>query len=419
MPAHATGASPFADTGKYTESYITQFKNGGGTKLHNPESNFAPRLGFTYDLKGDSRNILRGGVGRYFDFPYTNANILFPAAAVQSLYGVVYNYEDPNGIKNANGSFFKPGDPLPPNQVSGQLTRPIPTRELASPQLAKAPYSDQASLGYSMEVSRSLGLNFELVSARYHDIPYRFRANPVDPTTGKRRFTGVAPSNFRLWMNDGHAQYDGLNIGFHSRLGDNFEAQGFYTYSRAKGNILAGADEFRVTDAGHQTDTIRDTSVDPLNPNCGACNGPLDTDMRHRVTLSGVYRLPLAFTFSGILRWHSGEPYTVFAFNAARDTKLDLNGDGYAQDLAPGHSHVNDARGPSFTQMDLRLGKEFRITGNTGVELIVEAFNITNAVNFGSAYGGNARAATFRTPTGYIPSIGYPRQIQLGARVHF
>jgi hypothetical protein len=431
-----------ADSGKYPQDvWLSSFKNGGGTTLQNPKNNFAPRLGFTYDLHGDSKNIIRGGAGRYYDFPYTNANILFPASAVQSLFGPIYDYEDPTctpgpcqGIKNANGSLFRPGiDPLPPNQLGsgGALSRA--TRELAMPTVAKAPYSDQVSLGYSTEVSQTLGLNFEAVSSRYHDIPYRFRANPK--VNGVREFdpntTGV-PTTFRVWANDGHAEYDGLNVGFHARAGSNFEAQGFYTLSRSKGNILAGADEFRVVDAGHQTDVTRDTSINPFNPDCSACNGPLDTDSRHKVTLSTVYRAPYGINVSGILRWHSGTPYTVYAYGintpgtcnqatlssddyaTCLKTKVDVNKDGYTMDLAPGHNHVNDQRGPSFSQVDVRIAKEFKLSGNYGFEVMAEVFNLFNSKNgtvfdsFGntSAYAGD-------------PGQGEQRLIQLGGRIRF
>ena len=404
-----------ANAGKYSNEYwLAQFKNGGGTVLSNPKNNWGPRLGFSYDLKGDLRNILRGGLGRYYDFPYTNANILFPASAVQSLYGPIYDAEDPNGIKNADGTFYQPGQPLPPNQISGQLSDRT-TRELATPQVAKAPYSDQASLGYSMEVSQTLGLNFEAVSARYHDIPYRFRADPIDPATGKRQFsTDIVPSTFRLWMNDGHAQYDGINVGFHSRIGTSFEAQGFYTLSRTKGNILAGADEFRVVDGAHQVDTLRDTSIDSFNPNCSACNGPLDTDARHRVTLSTVYRAPYGIAVSGILRWHSGLPYTVYAYNAAGTSKIDVNGDGYALDLAPGHTHVNDARGPSFSQVDVRLAKELHFGGSYGLELIGEVFNLLNSKN-GTSFDSFGNTYAYAGD----PGQGEQRLAQLGLRVKF
>jgi Carboxypeptidase regulatory-like domain/TonB dependent receptor len=402
-----------ATQSKYSESYIKDFANGGGTKLKNDKNNWAPRLGFTYDLSGNSKNIVRGGVGRYYDFPYTNATILFPASAVQSLYGPIYNYEAPagQGIKNADGSFFQPGQPLPPNQISGNLNDRT-TRELASPTLA-TPYSDQASIGYSTEFSNALGLNFELVSSRYKDIPFRFRANPIDPTTGKRRFAPVAPSNFRLWYGKGHAEYTGANIGFHSRMGTKFEAQGFYTWSKSKGNILAGADEFRVVDAGFQPDALRDTSVDPLNPDCRACNGPLDTDARHRVTLSTVYSAPFGINVSGILRYRSALPYTVYATDAS-GSKIDVNGDGYAQDLAPGHATVNDARGASFSQVDLRVSKEFRFAGRFGLEAIGEVFNLFNAKN-------SAGFTSSGQPTFFAgdPAQGDQRVAQLGLRMKF
>ena len=51
------------------------------------------------------------------------------------------------------------------------------------------------------------------------------------------------------------------------------ELQGFYTWSEATGNILAGADEFRIWNTNHQPDRtiISDRPVDPTNPGCGAC----------------------------------------------------------------------------------------------------------------------------------------------------
>ena len=111
------------------------------------------------------------------------------------------------------------------------------------------PYSRQASLGYSWQVNNWLGLNFEAVTIDYRDIPYRFRANPRDPATGQLRFPQFA--NFRLWYGNGFADYDGANISFRARASAKFELQGFYTYSRPR-NILAGADEFRIT-AGHRS----------------------------------------------------------------------------------------------------------------------------------------------------------------------
>jgi len=67
----------------------------------------------------------------------------------------------------------------------------------------------------------------------------------------------------------------------------------------------------------------------------------------------------------------------------------------------------------------LRTTKFVELGGDKRLGLFVEAFNLFNTVNFGNAYQGNGRSATFRQPNGYIPSIGIPRQVQLGARFLF
>src|SRR4051812_28636615 len=406
-----------ASQNKYNESYLQDFKGGKGGVLKNDKNNWGPRLGFTWDTAGDGRKLLRGGWGRYFDFPYTNATILFPASAVQSNYGVTYNFHDPNGIRNPDGSLFHPGDPLPPNQLPG-LDAAAPN-EVASPTLA-TPYSQQASLGYSWQVNDWLGLNFEAVDIQYRDIPFRFRANPIDPSTetpttpAHRRFPQYG--NFRLWYGNGKADYDGANISFRARVSSKLEMLGFYTYSKAKGNVLAGADEFRLTDVNYEPAfrAARDVSANPLNPLCGGCTGPLNTDARHRVTLSAVYQGPWGVNVNGVFRYHSATPFTYF-------TAADPNKDGFKFDLLPGDS-VNSRRGSSFSQLDLRLSKLFNV-GPVGLELIAEVFNVFNEKNpagYTVVFDDNGNPIGTK-PTVFAgdPLQGEQRLAQLGVRIRF
>ena len=404
---------------KYSEPLYAQFR-GASTTLKNDTNNIAPRLGFTFDTSGNSTRVIRGGVGRFYDFPYTNATILFPALSVQSNYGQTYGYVDPAGIKNANGSFFRPGiDPLPTNQLPGADIPP--PNEVAAPNITNVPYSDQVSLGYSWQVNNALGLNLEAVGAWYKDSPFRVRGNPTLGVNGEhittRRFTEFGQGgNFRIWSGGGKANYKGVNIGVHSRVTSKLELQGFYTYSQTDGNILTGADEFRLTGSDFQPDMHRggrDASINPLDPWCSACFGPLYSDATHRMTFSAVYQGPWDIKASGIFRYRSGFPYTKINTDAAGN-HLDLNGDSWTIDLAPGISHVNSARGDSFNQIDVRLSKEFRFGGNYGVELIGEIFNLLNSKNpdnFLSDGSANNYAGD--------PGQGEQRLAQLGLRLRF
>jgi len=398
---------------KYKEGYLLDFQNGGGGKLANDHKNWGPRLGFSWDATGQGKTFVHGGWGIYYDFPYTNATILFPASAVQSNYGVIYNVNNSSGIKNADGTFFRVGQPLPPNQLTG--TQLSPPNEVASPTL-KTPFSRQASVGVSHAITNWLGASLDLVDIEYRDLPYRFRGNPKDPSTGKRRFPEFG--NFRIWYGQGKANYDGVNLGFHARATDKLLLQGFYTYSVARGNVLVGADEFRLTSANFQPDlrggAKKDVSVNPLDPQCAACFGPLDTDAHHRVTFGFTYSAPYGIGVSGVYRYLSALPFMIYSGK-------DLNGDGFSIDLPPGVGHVNEGRGHSFSQFDVRLSKDIIFAGSFGVEVLAEVFNVFNSTNPAGYRGNLSDPTTFGQPSKFAgdPLQGEQRLVQLGARVHF
>ena len=55
---------------------------------------------------------MRAGWGIYYDYGFTNANILFPGLSAQGGSGVVFDVNNTAGIKNPDGSFFtvRPAD---------------------------------------------------------------------------------------------------------------------------------------------------------------------------------------------------------------------------------------------------------------------------------------------------------------------
>ncbi len=357
------------------EAYLQDFQNGGGRRVENGAGHWGPRIAFTWDLDGDAENILRAGYGRYFAAPQVAETILFPAAAAQSNYGVAAN-----------------------------LHATVPN-DVASPTLGTS-RSDELSVGYSWQVNPWLGFDGDLAHVRYADLPYRFDANPIDPSTGQRRFPQFG--GFRIWMGNGSAKYDGITISGHARFGDRIELRGFYTFSRTTGNVLAGTDDSRLTAAEDQPDlrAVADQTIDPYNPLCAACFGPLDTDARHRVTISGRYRAPLDIDVSGVLRYHSATPYTDWT--------------GYPFDLTPGVNHVNTLRGASFSQIDIRLARTFTVYRHLAVEVIGDVFNLLNSSN-AAGFIGDRRSRFFGRPTLFAgdPGQGEKRLAQIGLRIAF
>ena len=410
----------------YNDTFYYRNFQGWDGKLQNDHKNWAPRLGFSWDATGQGKTFVHGGWGIYYDFPYVNATLLFPAGAVQSHFGTVYQVSEACagcGILNSDGSVFHIGDPLPPNQLPGAAFPP-PT-EVADKSVTKTPYSRQLSLGVSHQLTDWLAVSVDYSHIGYRDLPYRMKFNITDQPGGAARFPDLSGGD-RIWVGGGYANYNGGNLGFNARLSDKLRLQGFYTLSKITGNVLGGADEFRLTSALFQPDLgggnyggRKDVSINPLDPNChSVCDGPLNTDARHKVTFGATYSAPYGVVVSGVFRYRSAQPYLVF-------DGRDLNGDGYNLDLAPGTT-LNQGRGHSFEQTDLSVSRDFMLGGGVGIELTAQLFNLFNAKNPDHFHGRQNDSAgnplpTFGQPTVYAGDAGQGEQrlLQFAARVHF
>src|SRR6185503_20152168 len=109
----------------------------------------------------------------------------------------------------------------------------------------------------------------------------------------------------------------------------------------------------------------------------------------HRLSASVNVDLALGLRLTTILTARSALPYNV-------TTGRDDNGDAYQTDRPAGVPR-NSARGGDFWQIDRRLAKAFG-SGARRIELLAEAFNLTNRHNW-TAYDGVVGNATFGQPT--------------------
>jgi Carboxypeptidase regulatory-like domain/TonB dependent receptor-like, beta-barrel len=368
------------------------------------KNNIAARVGFSYDVKADGRSVLRGGYGRYYDFAYTNANILFAVVGAQSSFGTIYEVDNTDGIRNADGSFFQVGQPLPPNQLEG-AEAPLPSHA-ASPRI-KQPYQDQFNLGFSHDLGHGYAVSVEGVYSQGHDLGTRSNLN-LRINGGARRLASFLPqsgtTSFRVDTSDGFAHYKGVNLTVKKRWDGNLQLLGWYSLSKSTSSAsLRATDEFGEYNV-----------LDMFDPFQERQEAPTRTDARHRFTVSGTWQPGAGFSISPIFRYKSKTPYNVIL-------GIDTNRDGTTtNDLPSGVDRFNSARGADFKQFDLRASKRFGLGSRAHVELIAEVFNLLNSKNPGG-FVSNMQASNFGQPTEFAGDFqrGEQRVGQFGLRFEF
>ncbi len=176
-----------------------------------------------------------------------------------------------------------------------------------------------------------------------------------------------------------------------------------------------------------------------------------DNDVRHRVTFAANYELPFGrsstgvaqqllagWQINGVATWQTGVPFNITNATARVNTgggdRPNLVADAELDDPAYtrwfntaafaaqpintiGDTVVarNFLHGPPQRRLDLSLFKDFTLPRAVRLQLRVEAYNVTNAVNFANPNGALGNAA-FGTITG---TNGTPRQMQFAAKVLF
>lgn len=143
--------------------------------------NIQPRIGGVFDVRGDGRDVVRGGWGIYTDVGYTNANVLFAAAdASPEGFGQVFNVGPVNtGIVKSDGTFYHAGDPTSTIASQNQVTagaKNVFAIGWPDPRLEQ-PYQIQSNAGWSHQLTNDTVISADYVNSLEH---FRFScSNPV------------------------------------------------------------------------------------------------------------------------------------------------------------------------------------------------------------------------------------------------
>ncbi len=397
------------------------------------KNNIQPRLGFAYDLRGDARDVIRGGWGIYTDFAYTSANALFPAIDAAGGSGFVFVASNPTGLRKPDGTLFRASDPVSTIASLNAVNPNVPplVGAVLSPRIGQ-PHTYQWNLGWGHQLTSVSAVTVDYVRVDGRDLNIRLRPNML---INGRRYLADIPiqpngSTFRAAISKGESRYDAVTVGYRRRLSRDFDVNAWYALARSTSDIGSASDEL-------DQNLVQDIA----NPFGDVQDAPsMRTDARHRVTVSAIVEAPFGITVSPIFSYRSSLPVHTFEgldFNADGNLNdktatayaysgLNDNGTATFKEIGPCET-VNCSRRAPFSQLNLRVSRSFPLRGGPRIEAIAEIFNLFNATNPSIPLTTRRllNAATtnpgFMQPTAFAGDFQQPEQRvgQVGFRLTF
>jgi hypothetical protein len=396
-----------------------------GTRPQTDKNNFSPRLGLAWDIRGDGKDVIRGGFGVFYDQGLITT-FFYPNLQSKPFAYFTQTYTNATIGSGPLANFVYGVSPLPtapaaPTSLpAGQGT----TGYWYQPDFKDA-LSEQSHVGYShlfphetvlsVDYTHILGLNgwrFLNVNPLLDDDNNAATAR-VRPLAAATASAFGDPNLFgavNLASSVNRSLYDEVAIHFERRFSANAAFQVNYALAWARG---MGGTTDRTTQSG---------AIAPQTPSATGGDiyapwewGPASFDERHRITIAGVFHFPFDIDLSPSFTAASARPYTQYrATNPSGDGSLMLLG-------ADGNPvGVNNALGKALINASARATKNVELPSGRKLALFAEFYNVLNRANFGNSYGGNQFSpTTYNQPTGYLGGIGSTSTIPISFQVQF
>ena len=357
-------------------------------KVRADADNVAPRLGAVWTPGGSKQTRLRVAAGRFYDQNHGTFNRI---SYMTTLLADRFLYFDATselswgtfGSPEELRSFLARRFPLFPDLSQAHV--PPETIARFDPGL-KTAHTDQLTAGVSHDFGNTLSVEADYVLAKGKDLP-AFRLGNVELVNGAYRAPDPRFTTIFTMENGGSSTYHGLVVQARYRA-TRGAAQASYTLSRATSN--SSMDIFVFGLLTNPLDISEDQGFD-------------SADRRHNLVVSGDHTFPLDIALSGIFTYRSAPPYSA-------TTIAQLDGDPFPDRPEP----RNSRRGDSFSTVDIRATKTFRLGGRVRAAVLWEVYNLLNADNF-TGYVENLGSPLFGLPTTAFEK----RRQQGGIRIDF
>lgn len=390
-------------------------------------NNFAPQIGFAWSPGARGATVIRAAYGihydqselaisegLYFSAPYYNLNVYYPTQT--------YNLSLSN--------------PFPSN-----FPYPYPASATAFERNLRTPYIQQWNFGIQRQLGKSRVAEIDYVGSKGTHLIDSRDINQAHPSANPENLRpNPYFSDVDIIESQANSIYHSLQARFEQRLSKGLSALASYTYSKS------------IDDASGFFTTTGDPNFPQNSYNLSAERGRSDFDIRHRLTLSYAYDLPLAtghrwiggWQSFGVLTFQTGAPFTVSLLSDNDNSNTGFSNLGYGANNRPnivGNPHLanpgaqewfntaafavapygtfgnagrNILSGPGLATVNFSIVKNTKATERLNVQFRAEFFNLLNRTNF------NLPDNFVGSPTfGQITSAQDPRRLQLALKFLF